>query len=411
MNSLGSSEEVRPPQTQTDTSQPTVGIDQIKARLEKEKNLGKEEALAELSATFTELKSLDPKMETTSQLWISILGRYGMQLYPQFERALPYLLASVQLQLQNHGFADPETFDDFSSLKDFETRAPSFDKLIQFIIGCDESQYVQLTKRLTEEEKFQFAQTLSTLEGIYSNLEHGYLNMEKGPFLEFQTRLVSGIHQMYLSMEQTAAVRKELGELHYHKFPGLFLEQCEFRNDGKVNQEELSESFRMLDKALEYNSSDSMKARIANLKCCRVFEYLQDLQLAKQYALESLEQWQKVLRDPHSLTAAEQEEYGNLYANVNNNTLALLIKTGSQDAEEMETFAKVSRECYMKAKEKHPYSIILAFNLARLAEIRGNKGQALVYLQEIEEISAHYQKWPETKKYLEKAAELKQKLV
>lgn len=409
MNSLSSPHAIRLPQQQADMAQPTAGIDQIKARLEKEKNLGKEEAQAELTAAFTELKSLDPKMEAHPQLWISILGRFGMSVYPQFERALPYLLASLQLQLQMHGLVDQVIFDNMPSLKDFETHPADLGKLVRFLISCDEKQYIQLTERLTEEEKLQFAQVFSTLEGIHSNLEHGHLNMEKGPFLDFQIRLATGIRHMYESMEQTEAVRLELAEIHYNKFPGLFLEQCELKNEGRVTKDELFESFRLLDRALEYNSSDAMKARIANLKFCRVFEYLQDLQLAKQYVLESLEHWQKVFREPHLLTAAKQEEYGNLYGNANNNALALLIKTGAVTTE-MEAFAQVSRESYQKAKEKHPYSIILAFNLARLEELKGNKGQALVYLQEIEEISAHYQQWPETTKYLEKAAQLKHRL-
>jgi hypothetical protein len=50
-------------------------------------------------------------------------------------------------------------------------------------------------------------------------------------------------------------------------------------------------------------------------------------------------------------------------------------------------------------KEAHPYSMNLAYNLARLEKIRNQPEQALFYLEEIEKIAKFYQAWPETKSY------------
>lgn len=406
-NSLGP---IDPEKSQVAESKSDIIIANLHDLLKKEKDLGRDEALTELSNAFAELKSIDPKMSVYPQIFFAILGRYGMRLYPQFEAARSLLEASLQLHLHQHGFFEAASFDHLSTLAEFQ-KIPedSFKNLRERLKQYDENQFVKFTERLNEAEKFEFAQTLSTLCGIYSNLEAKCMDMEKGTFLDFLTRLVNGIHLIYLSMEQTPSVKEQLGELHYHNFPGLFLEQCELKNDGKVSEEELFASFDLLDKALKFNSSEPMKARIANLKGCNVFSYLGDIQRAKQFLFESHELWGKCLKESH-LAPAEQEKFGFLFATVNSSCIALLIKSESKDLEEMERYALVAREFFEKTKEKHPYSLIFALNLARLEELKGNKKEALRYLDELIKISGNYSTWPDTKGYLEKAEALKQKL-
>ena len=52
----------------------------------------------------------------------------------------------------------------------------------------------------------------------------------------------------------------------------------------------------------------------------------------------------------------------------------------------------------------------LGFNLARLEKLRNNPKQALFYLDEVESISKHYLEWPDTKKCLAKASDLRKEI-
>ena len=294
---------------------PSLGVaDKVTSLLQEEVKVGKQKALEILEKAFDELRSIDPKNKEYAPLYVTILSRYGERLHPQFEKALPYLLSSLQLQLQAHGLLEKENEGRIASIKEIQMHA-SLDKLILLFKTADENTYSNLVKDLTDEEKLQFAQTLFALGGVYSNLKEKHLKMDKASYLACITHLYQGIKEIFISLEQAPMILEKLGELHYHIYPGLYLEKCEFKNEGKVSKEELEESLRMLDEARNYNSSLPMQARIANLKACNIYEYLQDLTLAKQYAQESLEVWEKVFKDQTYISPDQQEEYGTLCCN------------------------------------------------------------------------------------------------
>jgi hypothetical protein len=374
--------------------------------IKEEENAEKDEALKKLEKAFVALHEINPDKKELLPLMITILSRYGRRLYPQFQQALPYLLASLQLQLQHLGHLEEIDFDSFTSLDKFQQNPQNFSNLVKFIEETNEHDYESYFNRLSQDEMFEFGQTLFTLGCIYSNLREDHFKMEKAAFHAFKSNLFASVKCIYLSLVQTPAIQEQLGELQYNIFPNLYLNQCKL-SKGEISKDDLDHSFGLLDHALQYNSSLPMQARIANLKACLVYEHLGDASLGKEYAKESLKLWEDVLNESHLLTSAQQEKYGGLYATVNNNYLSFLIKCGHWEEAELETYAKVSRGFYEKAKETHPYSMIFAYNLARLEKIRNNSDRALLYLDEIENISQHYLDWPDTKNYLAKGAELR----
>jgi hypothetical protein len=388
-------------------------FEQVKQSMQKvlkeEMDAKKEEALKKLEQAFEELQTIDPKKAHFAFFFSQILGRYGERIYPQFEQALPYLLASLQLQLQNLHLLPTQNFDKLTRLQDISQISPdTYANLIKFIQEADNKKYHSVIKRMSDEQKVHFAKTLALVGAIYSNLKEGYLKMARAPFLALITQLYRGVESIYLSMPQTPAIKEQLGELYYNIFPDLYLDECKLK--GAVSKQNLLYAFILLNAATRYNSSIVMKARIANLKACRVFQYLKDIDEALKYVKESLALWKQVFSDSHSLTSNELERYGNLYANANNNYLSLMLKKENRDLSEMEQQAAIARDFYNKVKEAHPYSMIFANNLARFEKEKGNKKQALMYLDELESISQRYQAWPSTKGELEKAADLRKEI-
>lgn len=377
--------------------------------LKEEKEIKKEDALKKLEQAFEDLQRLDPKKVHFTFFFSQILGRYGDRIYPQFEQSLPYLLASLQLQLQNLRLLPSQNFDKLTRLQDISQISPAvYSNLIKFIQEADENKYRRVIERMNDEQKLHFAKTLSLAGAIYSNLKEGYLQMERAPFLALITRLYRGVESIYLSLQQTPAIKEQVGELYYNIFPDLYLDECKLTRE--VTRQDLFHAFFLLSNATRYNSSIAMKARIANLKACRVFQYLKDVNEALQYANESLALWKRLFNDSHSLTSNELERYGNLYANANNNYLSLMLKRENPNMAEMEQHAAIARDFYNQVKAAHPYSLIFAYNLARFEKEKGNKEQALIYLDELESISQRYQAWPNTKGELEKAVALRKQI-
>lgn len=264
-----------------------ASIEKVEFSLKDEKQLAKQDAFQRLEEAFINLNTVDPKKVSYSDLFAKIIGRYGIRVYPQFENSLPYLYASIQLQLQKCGLISFTDFSSIASLKEFEKTQIAFDELIHFITTTNEKSLPEMLKKLTEEQKLQFAETLQYVGHIYLNLKEGHLKMEKKPFLETLSRLFGGVREVLLSLEQTASVRVMLGELNYNTAPSLYLDLKELQ--GPLTKEDILESFKILDQTLEYNSSVPVKARIANLKACQILKY--DVVLAKEFANEALKVW------------------------------------------------------------------------------------------------------------------------
>lgn len=384
-------------------------LKKIQLLISEERQSSQKEAFQKLEDAFSELLALDPNKSVYLSLFISTIGRYGIRLYPKFEAALPYLLASLQWQLN---LLTQEDFKLISNLTQIEKNPWPIEQLIEFIKTTDEKNYPDLLKNLSHEEKIHFADTLLHAGYVYSNLKETYLKMERKPFLDFLTHLYGGVREILLSLEQNQDIQEKLGELQYNIHPGLYLNRCEL--DGEITKEQMLTSFEILDKAAEYNPTLQMKARIANLKACRIYDY--DLLAAKEFSTQSLQIWREVLKDPQ-LTAFQNEKYGQLYANANSAYMAILMEIqkqhGSQELnlEELNHHANIVRETYSKVREMYPYSMILGLNLARIEMLKKNPEGASQYLDEIQTMSKHYQNWPDTQGLLKKVEELRQKIV
>jgi hypothetical protein len=387
----------------------SVAVQRIQELIKESTTLGKKEACEKLEEAFANLHKVDPNKTEFAPLYIKILKYYGIRLYPQFGLSLQYLLASLQLQLQSVGVLAPIKFDQVTNLKQIQPSS-TFESLKQFIQQADEKNYSSIAEKLSDEEKFHFTIILYNLGNIYSNLNETFFKMERAPFVTFLNHLFQGVKNILISMKQTPEVQELLGELQYNIFPRLYLDQCKLKHGGQVTKYEVLEAFRILDQAKVMNPYMMMQARIANLKARYVLECLSDLPSALQYAEDSLKLLEEILKDSDKLSPLDAENFGNLYANVNNNYLSISIKLGNQNIEELEKHAKVAREFYNRAKETHPYSMIIGYNLARLEQIRNNKAQALIYLDEVKKISFHFGEWSTSKVYFKKAVILQKEL-
>lgn len=93
--------------------------------------------------------------------------------------------------------------------------------------------------------------------------------------------------------------------------------------------------------------------------------------------------------------------------------MAILLKANEQgkvNIEELNQYISIVEQNYAKTKELHPYSMILGYNLARVAILKNDLKSAIKYLDEIKEISEHYKTWPDTQTWLTKASDLRKQV-
>jgi hypothetical protein len=393
----------------TSTSQTDLVIASIKGLLQIEIDDEKGIALKSLERMFKELNEVDPKKVNSIQLFGMIIGRYGSRLYPVFEETLPYLQVALQMQLQGLDLIQKEDFSVYTCLEDFKNTHLPFKNLNDWLRTTDEKMYPELLK-LSDDEKLTFARTLLTLGATYSNLSKTtkeQLHLEDEGFLNFKTRFHQGIRELLCSMEQTPAVQKELGELYYNIFPGLYLERCKLKSGKESNLEEIEESFKIRWEAAKYNPALSMQARIHNLKACYLADFKEQMPAAKQESLKSLQLWEKVLAEPN-LTKAERELYYKLFLNAKS-VYGYILRESGVPLEELEELGKGYREFYEINKDRDPYSMIHLIGLCKLELHKGNKEEVLKWVAIIEEIGQKYQTWPDTANLVKQAQELKSK--
>lgn len=387
---------------------PQALVINIKELLRTEEVEVKEQALKNLDKMFQELHAVDSKKVEFTPLFGMIVGRYGCRLYPVFEEALPCLQAALQLQLQGLNLIPKEDFLKYSSLEDFKKSQLSFSNLNHWLTTTDSKMYPELLK-LKDDEKLTLAKTLLFLGYTYGHTANikEQLNVDQKGLTKFGIRLNGGIKELLCSMEQTPAVQKELGEMYYNIFPGLYLEERELETGHKATFEDIEESFKIRWEAAKYNPALSMRARIHNLKACHLSDFKEHMSAAKQESQKSLEIWEKVLADPN-LTKAEKELYDKLYLNAKSVLGYILRETGAP-LEELEAFGKGYREFYEAHKDRDPYSMIHLIGLCKLELHKGNKSEVLKWVAIIEEISQKYQAWPDTANILKQAQDLKSK--
>jgi hypothetical protein len=370
----------------------------------------KEEALKKLEIMFTKLKEIDYSNNQHMQLWGTILGSYGCRLYPVFEEALPYLHAGLQIQLQDLGLIAKIDFSSCNNIKDVKDIQVSFQSLQHWLITTHENKYPELLK-LADDEKLTFAKTLLSLGATYSNLPHMIkeeLHLNEESFLEFKTRFHRGIKELLCSMDQTPAIQKELGELYYNIFPGLFLEACKLK-DKKDNCsiEEIEESFKIRWKAAEYNPHKSMQARINNLLACYLSDFKEKMDEAKQASLRSIKLWEEVLSEP-DLTLADRELYKKLSLNAKS-VYGYILREQGVSFEELDKLSDTYREFYETNKDRDPYSMIHLIGLCKIELHKKHKDEVLKWIAIIEEISQKYPRWSETASLLKQAQDLRSK--
>ncbi|MBA3722073.1 MAG: hypothetical protein H0W88_06710 [Parachlamydiaceae bacterium] len=388
------------------------GANEITNALKLEPSKTKEEGKKILEQLFVNLKGLKPITRNDKNefdnLTIEILSRYGDRTYPEFNKAEIYLTASLQLQLQKIRAVSSHDLSDFATLDDFEKRTPVFDDVIRYLKTNGEFKLIKnSSEKLTNKQKLVFADTLTTLGAVYINLQEKSLQLEKGPYLKVMVGLYDGIINILTSLPNDKNIKGKLGELQYNNFPTLYLEQCKLKNNGVVSAKELQTSFEILDKAYTFNPTLPMKARIANLKSCRARDLTKDLPLAKKYVVESLALWEEVMKNLNQFTDSEKERFQSLQTNVMNNYLSILLTTGEGKLEELEKYADYSRAYYPKNKDTNPYCMIHLVNLANLEVKKGNKEQALAYINEINDISKKWISWPHTQNLIDSATKLK----
>lgn len=391
-------------------------IKKIKDLLAKEVKEKNENARSTLEQAFIQLKSLRPQSvaenKEVKQLTSLILGRYGIRLYPAFDLSIPYVHVSLQLQLQLIEKLTAGELPNFSDLKDLPGLNGLSPNLIHWIQTTSEDSYPTVLEVLSHQQKFAFAEAAAYLGYSYSNIESPMgldRTTKKEEILKYKTQFFNGIKNLLLSMDQTEDVKRLLGELQYNIFPGLFLEQCKLKNEDQVTESALRESFEILERALTYNPSLPLEARIANLEYCHVNLYLKDLVWGKQLLEKSLNTWLQVLKQVDQYTPAEQESHQGLYANVCNNYLNLLLQD-SKNTQTLEQFVQTCRKFSAENKEKHPYCMIHLLNLADFESQRGNSTQALKDLEEVLKLSQKWQTWTHTNEYVVKAQEKMSKI-
>jgi hypothetical protein len=318
------------------------------------------------------------------------------------------------MQLQQLGHLPSIDFSTIHHMEEMKQKGGEFHALDHWLKTTDSKSYPELLKTLTPDEKLRFAKTIFTLGASYSNLKEDFLKMEKPAFLEFKTLFFNGIKELLLSMERTDTVQKELGELQYNIFPGLYIDACELKNSGNHSKEEVDKFIEILNEAAKYNPKTAMKARISNLTSCRLSQLIPKTEQneeirnkIKYYNRESSRLWKEVLADSvHTSSSAEQENFRHLIYNVDNSYLSMLLKEGEFKEEEMSPLAE-SCKAYVKENGKnHPYSMIHLTNLCAYYKLAGKKEEALDCFKQFEGISQHYPAWPDTKVFQEKISSI-----
>lgn len=370
--------------------------------------IGKEEkevARAQLKTVFDDLNQIDPKKTTHTQLFTQILGSYGSNVYPEFKLSLPYLYGALQLQLHQLNHLPSMDFSTIHQIEEMQQLAGEFQTLENWLKTTDSKSYPALLNNLTTDEKLRFAKTLFTLGAAYSNLKEDFLKMEKSDFFKFKTQIFTGEKELLLSMDQTETIQKELGELQYNIFPGLYADECRLNNDGNISKEEVEIYITILNQATQYNPTKAMKARIANLTSCRLSQWIpeaeKDKERIKSYNRESSRLWKEVLAESaHTSSKAELEGFRNLIYNVDNGYLSMLLKEGKL-IEEMNPLVESCQAFIKENGEKHPYSMIHLNNLCAYYKLAGKKEEALDCLKQFEAVSQHHLNWPDTKELQE----------
>lgn len=386
--------------------------------LENEQTFTKEASLQTLNKAFVLNKKFMDLGSVRSEKAIDklfyIVSRCGIITYPQFDKARIYLLTSLQMLLQSTGHITKQQFGPYTTLADIEKNPPNFDRLLKFIKKLDANGYLQITKKMNDDQKIQFGRTLTRL---YETLTHVHgkdkLGLNDHEYLRFKTELTKGIIKVFESVSNRELVKGHLGEVQYNFMPGLYLAKCKLEK-GTNTKEDILRSLEILDDTLKYNSSLSMKARIANLKFCRLTdlpEFKNDdkatVEQAKKLVLDSIDMWDEVFENAQNLTEAEKQTYQKLQSNANGNYLYFLLnaKDGAT-IEEMEKYVPFSIDFVAKNQERDPYTMIHLNKLAFFEAKKGNKDQAIAYLNEVKRVAAFYPNWADTTELLKSAEKI-----
>lgn len=390
------------------SSQIYSNIQELKKNVSNEQDLTKDEALKVLKETYNKLLALKPKSKVdqalVNRLGIQLLGRLGIRTYPNFDQSLMYLLASLKFQSAS------------------ETRLIELEKIGEFKAEFQQNFLALFEKNnifskglpLTNGERIQYAETLTTLAYCYLNLKEGSIGVKPEEFLVFKEKLYSGIKDLFLTTENTAwtllfgtgketkNVRNQLAEVQYNLFPNLYLDKIELKEE--IKKEHVDKFCEILDETLHFNSSNSMLARMANLKACTYFDVCPSE--AERYLKLSCEFWGLALAKD-KFTAAEREKAESNRDNAMGNVLALLLKQENPSKEDLDRYSAASLSFYEKNKDGHPYSMSHLLKLAQVQFKMKNKIECVKYIQLFDEIAEKYATWPDTNNYIVKAGLLK----
>lgn len=407
----------------------TQTVSDIKKELKSEKIIERNDAFKLLEGQFEKVKSLKPnsieEKKQIDELLISIMGRYSTRVYTDFSKTITYAQAALQLQLQALGVLKEADFSPYTKLSDLMSLKPSFSSLMDFIQTTDSKAYPKLLEKLSDEQKILFAETAFYMANSFSNLgpkalcdyDETKLSKEElkkiqDDFVKFKVQFYGGIKEIYDSVTDKNLrdeIQKQLGEMQYNIFPGLYLDLNE-TIEGTITEEQFDEFKKILNEAKKFNPSLAMEARIDNLTACNLLHYFPEkIKEAKELVESSLKKWKVILEETHH-TPAEKELYINLYGNTQSNYLGVLNKQGSNDFETMQKCIKDMESFYSKYKDDHPYCMFNRLNLAEYERKKGEIENALIYLQDVMDLSKKWEKWPSTKKCVERAEKMQKEI-
>lgn len=390
-------------------------LERIHSSLQEERNLSQEKALKSLEDLFCYITAIKPESKeeaaAVDRVLIWALGRYGSRTYPKFNDAISYLTSALQMQLQqfDHLNLNKVDFSDYLKVKEF-LHARSYPNLINLLLTTDSKNYPELLKGLSDEEKFHFAEAAYNLGQSFCHLKDK-VGVSQEVYPQFMDNYWKGVNEIFVHLHKnsegfSSKGRFYLGEIQYNIFSAPARDKCDGEN---VTKEMFLEAFKELEKALEYNDSQSMKARIANLEACMVYEY--DLSWAKELSQKSLSLWNEVLKDYNNLPESDVDQFSNLYWNASSTYLAILMKEGSKDIQEMEKLAANCLKFYETYKDVHPYCMGHLIAVARVEIVKGNTKAAEYYLDLSEKLSEKWKTWPHTKDYLTKIFSVKGQII